>query len=128
MRAFDSRLLHFFFIVFSFFFFELAVPSEAKPTISSHLAMAVTIKLFVFAHLRDKLSVDGEIQITLPKAEWPSSDELKLELLRTLHLNVDQGWHSSIMLALNEEFLYPDTRVCLKAGDVIALIPPVSGG
>jgi molybdopterin converting factor small subunit len=35
-------------------------------------------------------------------------------------------WLSSVALAVNQQYVGPDTK--LKAGDEIALLPPVSGG
>ncbi|MGZ4135609.1 MAG: MoaD/ThiS family protein [Tumebacillaceae bacterium] len=35
-------------------------------------------------------------------------------------------WFSSVALAVNQQYVGPNTK--LKAGDEIALLPPVSGG
>lgn len=99
--------------------------------------MGITIKLYVFAYLRDLFEVSRETDISLDKSEWISSDELKCKLLDILwkkrHNSIDPSCVSpvspdTIMLAVNEEFVDPGVEIKLIQNDVVALIPPVSGG
>lgn len=99
----------------------------------------IAVRLYVFAYLRDVFSVDQETRINLSRVEWSSSEELKSKLLEELHRlpnkngilppkDIHTVRPESIMLALNEEFIQPGERVRLVENDVLALIPPVSGG
>jgi sulfur-carrier protein len=76
------------------------------------------IKILLFAGLREEAG-KSEIEI---KADDLSVSVLKQELLKkynSLSLN-------GAMIAVNEEYATEDTMV--KSGDVVAFIPPVSGG
>ncbi|MEH7381728.1 molybdopterin converting factor subunit 1 [Bacillus sp. JJ1533] len=76
------------------------------------------ITILFFAHLQDMAGTD---RITL-HANQITLSSLK-EQLESKHglKNLDQ-----IMFAINEEYAVDDDVV--KAGDTVALIPPVSGG
>jgi len=75
-------------------------------------------KVLFFAHLRDAV---GEDYITL-NASGKTVADLKIELSTVYNLpKLD-----TVMTAINEEFAAND-EVILE-GDVIAFIPPVSGG
>lgn len=75
-------------------------------------------KILFFAHLRD---VVGKEAIELD-AGGKTVAELKAEMAQTYPAaNLD-----TVMTAINEEFAANDDTI--QAGDVIAFIPPVSGG
>lgn len=75
------------------------------------------IDILLFAHLQE---VVGEAKLTW--SELPITvGELKQKLSEKYKLSLQ-----AVMIAVNEE--YAEDTVELKAGDVIALIPPVSGG
>lgn len=75
------------------------------------------INVLLFAHLRetvgeDKLAIDAEEMTVSDVKAW-------LEARYPLEL-------SNVMSAVNEDFAMDHTIV--KKGDVIAFIPPISGG
>ena len=76
------------------------------------------VKILLFADLRDKFG-SGELEI---EAEGKTVKELKA-LLENLnnHISLD-----SVMVAVNEEFTGEESII--KNSDLVALIPPVSGG
>ncbi|MED3561026.1 molybdopterin converting factor subunit 1 [Bacillus sp. MUM 116] len=75
-------------------------------------------KVLFFAHLRDAV---GEESLTL-KAAGKTVSDLKIELTAIYNLpKMD-----TVMTAINEEFASNDEVI--NDGDVIAFIPPVSGG
>lgn len=76
-------------------------------------------KVLFFAHLRD--AVGGEEFITLD-ATGKTVAELKVELSTKYEL----PQMDTVMTAINEEFATNDEII--QEGDVIAFIPPVSGG
>ena len=75
-------------------------------------------KVLFFAHLRD---VVGEESLTLNAAGKTVSD-LKIELTAIYNLPKME----TVMTAINEEFASNDEVI--SEGDVIAFVPPVSGG
>lgn len=76
------------------------------------------IKILFFAHLKESV---GHEELNW-SAQESSIEELKIQLHRELGI---EGLNS-VMVAVNEEFAVDETIV--KAGDVVAFIPPVSGG
>jgi sulfur-carrier protein len=76
------------------------------------------VKILLFADLRDKFGSE-ELEI---EAEGKTVKELKA-LLENLnnHISLD-----SVMVAVNEEFKGEESII--KNSDLVALIPPVSGG
>lgn len=81
-----------------------------------------SVTLLYFAGVREAVGV-AEESIDLPEGVRTVSDlSTFLEIARpTL-----AGRLGSVRFAVNEVFASPETR--LQPGDVIALIPPVSGG
>jgi len=79
------------------------------------------IKVLYFSSLKDRLKKSSE-EIDINK---PMSVKQFLKLLKEKHPEVSQSL-DSVMVAVNEE--YVDTNYTLKDGDVLAFIPPVSGG
>ncbi|OAS86615.1 MULTISPECIES: molybdopterin converting factor subunit 1 [Metabacillus] len=76
------------------------------------------IKVLLFAHLQEKAGRDI-LQIE------DSSLTVK-ELKKMMETNYELGSLEHVMVAVNEEYaLDQDT---IQPGDVVALIPPVSGG
>ncbi|SFA82269.1 molybdopterin synthase subunit MoaD [Lentibacillus halodurans] len=76
------------------------------------------IKVLFFAELQEAA---GSEQVSV-EANGLSVNELKAKLLSSYKL--DNLNH--VMIAVNEEYSPEDT--VLKSGDVVAFIPPVSGG
>lgn len=80
----------------------------------------MTIRTLFFGITRD---LTGENEILLTVSEDMSLSELRLLLKEKfpMLLNID-----SYAIAVNEE--YADYDIFLKPNDVVAVIPPVSGG
>lgn len=75
-------------------------------------------KIMFFAHLRDAV---GE-EFLLLNAVGKTIADLKVEVASTYGLQK----MDSVMVAINEEFA--TNEEIIQDGDVIAFIPPVSGG
>jgi molybdopterin synthase sulfur carrier subunit len=75
-----------------------------------------------FAALRD-LAGTGEEQVSLPSS--PASIEALLRVLESRH-GALAGRLASVRVAVDEEFAEKSRK--LHGGEVVALIPPVSGG
>jgi len=82
-----------------------------------------TVSVLYFAALRDLAGV-AEEQVLLPAARPVEVSAL----LRSLERDHEQlrGRLGSVRVAVNEEFAPVSTL--LQGGEVVALIPPVSGG
>ena len=81
-----------------------------------------TVAVLYFAALRD-LSGTSEERVTLPSARV--SLTAFLELLQERHAAL-RGRLQSVRVAVDEEFAELSQE--LRGGEVVALIPPVSGG
>lgn len=79
------------------------------------------VEVLYFAALRDLSGVSGE-RVSLPGA---LSVEALLSALESRHEGL-RGRLQSVRVAVNEEFTERSTQ--LRGGEVVALIPPVSGG
>lgn len=75
-------------------------------------------KVLFFAHLRDAV---GKEAVEL-EASGKTVGELKAEIAQ-IYQFLNMG---TVMTAINEEFVQDEEII--QAGDVIAFIPPVSGG
>lgn len=75
------------------------------------------INILLFAHLGEAI---GEPSLTWTELPMTVGD-LKQKIIEKYNLPLQ-----SVMVAVNEE--YAEDHIELKAGDVVALIPPVSGG
>lgn len=76
------------------------------------------IRILFFAHLREETG-QSEVEI---EGAGKTIEQIKKEVVEQFHASrLD-----SAMTAVNEEFVPEDYRV--KEGDVVAFIPPVSGG
>jgi molybdopterin converting factor subunit 1 len=80
------------------------------------------ISVLYFAALRELVG-QGEEEIDLPRASL-SVAEL-LSQLEQSHAGL-RGRLAAVRVAVNEEFT--ELEASVQAGDVVALIPPVSGG
>lgn len=74
-------------------------------------------KVLFFAHLRDAVGQDS-VEI---EGNGLTVADLKQQMAEKYDLKVD-----SVMVSINEEFAAADDII--QNGDVIAFIPPVSGG
>lgn len=92
--------------------------ASAEPTSASPAAVSV----LYFAALRD-LAGTGEERVDLPAS--PVSVETLLAALEARH-GALRGRLQSVRVAVDEEFA--ETSRLLRGGEVVALIPPVSGG
>lgn len=75
-------------------------------------------KVLFFAHLRDAVGEDS----VMMDAAGKTVAELKAEITHKYRL----AKMDTVMTAINEEFA-PDEEI-IAQGDVVAFIPPVSGG
>ncbi|BDG34782.1 molybdopterin converting factor subunit 1 [Parageobacillus sp. VR-IP] len=75
------------------------------------------ITLLFFAHLQEAV---GEERVILPHVP-KTVKELKEEVKQRYRISLEQ-----VMVAVNEE--YAGDEQTLQPGDIVAFIPPVSGG
>jgi molybdopterin synthase sulfur carrier subunit len=75
------------------------------------------ITLLFFAHLQEAV---GEERVILPHVP-KTVKELKEEVKQRYYISLEQ-----VMVAVNEE--YARDEQTLQPGDIVAFIPPVSGG
>lgn len=80
------------------------------------------VRVLFFAKARELAGIK-ESELVLPKIL--SSGELKERLVRDYRL---ESIRDVFILALNEEFVESDVKLCLSERDEIAVIPPLSGG
>jgi molybdopterin synthase sulfur carrier subunit len=76
------------------------------------------IKVLLFSYLRDVIGFDS---LEIDKEEM-SVEQIKQYIIEKY--GVEQL--KTVMVAINEEFVMNNDYA--KAGDIVALIPPVSGG
>ncbi len=76
------------------------------------------IQIHYFAHLREQTGIANE--------ELALAGETVTHLKQVIAKKYPLITLSSVMVAVNEDFVHEETR--LVSGDVVALIPPVSGG
>ncbi|MBM7663061.1 molybdopterin synthase sulfur carrier subunit [Bacillus mesophilus] len=76
------------------------------------------IQVLLFANLKDQA---GSEKITIDEQQVTVKE--LLEILKEKYSLTNLG---QVMVAINEEYSFDDDIV--KSGDVVALIPPVSGG
>lgn len=88
----------------------------------SRPSMPVMISVLYFAALRD-LSGVAEERVVID--EPVGNVEQLLRVLQTRHAALS-GRLDSVRVAVNEEFV--ELSTALSGGEVVALIPPVSGG
>lgn len=77
------------------------------------------ITILLFANLREEVGLD---QLVILEKQEMTVVQLKEWLKESYHLqSLD-----TVMVAVNEEFVTNEEMI--KAGDIVAFIPPVSGG
>jgi sulfur-carrier protein len=91
-------------------------------SVESGAAAPPAVSVLYFAALRD-LAGTGEEQVRLPTL--PASVAALLAVLEARHSAL-AGRLTSVRVAVNEEFAEGSRE--LRGGEVVALIPPVSGG
>ena len=82
------------------------------------------VRLLCFGVLKDLLGVATE-EIELPDGT-PVDGLLRILEQRTSNLTMGANVWQSLAVAVNRE--YSSTATVLRAGDEVALLPPVSGG
>lgn len=87
-------------------------------------AQTVPVRLLFFAHARDRVGC-ADAAVRLPAA-WTDQDQL-LDHLVLQYAGLAE-LRPVLALALNEEYLLDRQPVQLRPDDVLALIPPISGG
>lgn len=154
----DAIVVTIIFVIVVFLLLPLLVPQqpplfrlqrEPNPIVAG--SNMVLIKLLIFASLRDTFGEQQEILLNIGRTNWNTAKLLKMHLLEELRSRWLQRKHdnsqtssnhdgqsakigapnfnqNSIMLAINEMFINPNETVNLQRDDVVALIPPVSGG
>lgn len=87
----------------------------------------MTVKVLLFASARE--AADNQSSLTLTLKVTADTNVLRQELAsrfpKLAPVVLDE---ESITLALNEEYVPSGEVLPLKAGDIVALIPPISGG
>jgi len=86
------------------------------------------LKVLFFAKARELLKI-SESEITVPSV---------IDSAQALYQALEDKWpelaklNRTFALALNEEYLYqdqePGEHLSLSSGDILAVIPPISGG
>ncbi|MDR4983830.1 molybdopterin converting factor subunit 1 [Bacillus cereus] len=77
------------------------------------------ITILLFANLREEVGLD---RLVILEKQEINVGQLKDRLKESYHLqSLD-----TVMVAINEEFVTNEEMI--KAGDIVAFIPPVSGG
>lgn len=77
------------------------------------------ITILLFANLREEVGLD---RLVISEKQEMTVQQLKEWLKDSYHLqSLD-----TVMVAINEEFITNEEMI--KVGDIVALIPPVSGG
>ena len=77
------------------------------------------ITILLFANLREEVGLD---QFVISEKQEVTVQQLK----EWLKANYSLQSFDKVMVAVNEEFVINEEMI--KAGDIVALIPPVSGG
>lgn len=90
---------------------------------NSSKSTTVEVKLQFFAKARELV---GHSSTTASLPLSLSYQDLLATLNDTFPPLVKLG--GAFVLSLNEEFLGEESQVCLKQGDELAVIPPLSGG
>lgn len=85
-------------------------------------AEAIPIKILFFAKARE---LTGVSEAKLRVNNTLSSKELLEEIVKTFSL---ESIAPTLILALNEEWVDCLSVLTLKANDIVAVIPPLSGG
>ncbi len=79
------------------------------------------VKVLYFSSIKDKIKKREEILEIPDNAAVSNLKNILKQLYPQISEVIDK-----VMIAVNEEYVSDETR--LKEGDIIAIIPPVSGG
>lgn len=90
----------------------------------------VSVTVLLFAALKERLGGKSRIQIQLQDNVFDTCTTLLSHLLYSVdELNCIQEFKSQLAIAINEEYKTDeDGSIVLNDGDIIALIPPITGG
>ncbi|XP_054157867.1 molybdopterin synthase sulfur carrier subunit-like [Oppia nitens] len=91
--------------------------------------MTVEISVLLFAMARDRVGTD-RVAVPLVTRHWPSRQLLLDYLFQTSpELQVLTELRPILAVAINEQYVTDDdTDIVLEDNDVVALIPPITGG
>ena len=96
----------------------------------------VKIRMLLFSSISDRYK-ERDLELVLEKNVWPSSESLKLYLIEILDDRMSRRDRMtankelsprSLMLVINENMVDTCDSITLQHGDIVTLIPPVSGG
>lgn len=82
----------------------------------------VTVTILFFAQARELAKSNGTTA-RVPRTLF--GHDLRTTLANRFDLSPIRN---TFILAVNESYVSDDSRVCLKENDVVAIIPPISGG
>lgn len=83
----------------------------------------MTVTVLYFSRLRDLVGVAESEETLAADRDWTLGDLLETLYARTPAL---REWDGRLLLAINQT--WADRRQGLKAGDEVAIMPPVQGG
>jgi molybdopterin converting factor subunit 1 len=90
--------------------------------------MGITVKVLLFASAREAAGNLPQIDITLEDQDANTASFRNVMANKYPNLSQLLKDEDSLTLALNEEYVLSGQVLPLKNGDVVALIPPISGG
>jgi molybdopterin converting factor subunit 1 len=99
------------------------VTEHEQQDVTNTMATTITVRVMYFAKSREAAGTSEE-EVEL--AAGSSTKEL-LSTILVKHPGLESVMRSCV-LALNQEYLAPNHEATLKAGDEVAIIPPLSGG
>jgi molybdopterin converting factor small subunit len=89
--------------------------------------MSVNVSLLLFASAKDRIGGQNEIKMTIDRV-WENSEVLKKHICLNV-LEQLSDLEPVLALAINEEYVTDsDKQILLNDNDVLALIPPITGG
>mmetsp|Transcript_19842 Transcript_19842/g.54712 ORF Transcript_19842/g.54712 Transcript_19842/m.54712 type:complete len:91 (-) Transcript_19842:420-692(-) len=90
--------------------------------------MTITIKVLFFASAREAADNLTSLELELDDESCDTKQLRKILANKFPRLAASVLDEESLTLALNEEYVLTGQVLPLKAGDTVALIPPISGG
>jgi molybdopterin converting factor small subunit len=98
-------------------------------------SVVVTVKVLFFAASREAVDGKSQLDVALVSNDNMDDNAVTTNTLRTYLIQqfpkLSKYIHedvSAITMALNEEYIPHGIVLPIKDGDVIAIIPPISGG